>query len=334
MSKMNIAIIGATGTAYKRTIPALKNSKVCSVSAIQGRNVEKLKKIQSEFDIPNIHLDVDEMLSSASYDLIFIATPPFMHYTNIQSSVKTKKPIICEKPIARNYEEGLKISNLLNGYGDESFAVAHHLRHQYAIVDVKNYVSRGLIGKILGVYIQWGFEMNLTAANARWKMDPGLGGKGTFNDNGIHIVDLALYLFGRPNFVYGVGRNIRLTQTFDDESAILVYENTLVELHSSQSTKFPGNHLLIYGSDGHIQGFNAIGERSISNLHIKSDSEDLIRSYPETNLYGNEVEDFSIRLSGGKPISNGTNLREALDALLIIDKTRESTLSNMPLRLS
>lgn len=49
MRKINIGIIGATGTAYKRVIPAIRNSDICTVIAIQGRNIDKLKSIQQEY---------------------------------------------------------------------------------------------------------------------------------------------------------------------------------------------------------------------------------------------------------------------------------------------
>ena len=43
--KKKMIIIGATGSAYKRTIPALRDSEICEVTAIQGRNEEKLKDV-------------------------------------------------------------------------------------------------------------------------------------------------------------------------------------------------------------------------------------------------------------------------------------------------
>lgn len=39
--KKKMIIIGSNGSAYKRTIPALKDSKICEVVAIQSRNEEK-----------------------------------------------------------------------------------------------------------------------------------------------------------------------------------------------------------------------------------------------------------------------------------------------------
>lgn len=112
----NISINGATGTAFKRVIPALKDSPICTVSAIQGRNMDVLKEIQKKFNIAEVYIDSKEMLKKANYDCIYIATPPFLHLGEISNAVKTYKPIICEKPLARNYLEGIQISELIRAY--------------------------------------------------------------------------------------------------------------------------------------------------------------------------------------------------------------------------
>jgi len=134
MSKFKLAIIGATGTALKRTIPVLTDSEICKVVAIQARDIKKLETAAKEFNIPSYYTDSSEMINSADYDAIFIATPPFMHLDDIKLCLSKQKPIICEKPLARNYEEGLEISKLLKEHISTPFMVAHHFRHQKKVL--------------------------------------------------------------------------------------------------------------------------------------------------------------------------------------------------------
>ena len=328
MTKIKLAIIGATGTAYKRTIPALVNSGVCEVVAIQGRNLDKLKKVQNEFQIKEIYTDEKEMLAKANYDCIYIGTPPFLHLENVEAAISTSKPIICEKPLAIDFNEGEKISRLLSKYNDRTFMIAHHLRHQKAILDMKEFIQNGLIGEILNVSIQWGFEMNLVAPSAIWKTNPKLGGKGTFSDNGVHIVDLAIFLFGLPKSIHGKVESIRTKETFDNETAVLTYEKSIIQLQSSQCMKFPGNHILIYGSKGSIEAFNGIGEKYINKVSVKTLEKNTVIDYPETNLYGNEVENFCKGLIDLTFNNYGTTLKEGLNALKIIDAVRDSAKSD------
>ncbi|MDR3293753.1 MAG: Gfo/Idh/MocA family oxidoreductase, partial [Clostridiales bacterium] len=241
--KIRIAIIAATGSAYKRTIPALKNSAICEVVAIQARNLDKLKSICSEYAIPSYFIDEKMMLTKAMYDLIYIANPPFMHFDSIKTAVATGKPIICEKPLDKDYHSALRYRELLSNY-DSPFMVAHHLRHQQLFLDIKNAIDSGKIGQIQSVFCQWGFKMNTNATNAAWKLDPSLSGGGTFSDNGIHIVDFILGLLSKPKSVFGhsFSTSDSFEHVFDTETATLVYPKTTVTLNSSQNMEFPGNH--------------------------------------------------------------------------------------------
>jgi hypothetical protein len=63
MKPLRLAILSATGTAQKRTIPALVNSNLVTVSAIQGRNPEKLRDISEKYGIQSIFIDEHELLA-------------------------------------------------------------------------------------------------------------------------------------------------------------------------------------------------------------------------------------------------------------------------------
>jgi predicted dehydrogenase len=324
MKKVKIAIISATGSAYKRTIPGVKDSPVCEVVAIQGRNEEKLKKICSEYNIKTFYLDVQEMLNHADYDMIYIANPPFMHYDSLVQAIKTNKAIICEKPLDRDFEHATMIKKLLEGYSSP-FMVAHHLRHQKAYDDIMAVISSGKVGSIAEVYCQWGFKLNVDASNASWKLDPLLGGEGTFSDNGIHVIDFMIGLFGNPAGVFGHCFSNALKNVYDNETVMLCYADKTITLNASQNMPLPGNHILFYGTKGKIECFGGIGEKSINKAIITTNDKEDILEYPQTNLYGAEVENFVKHyFLNDKNANGGTTLKDALTSLEIIDMLRKS----------
>ena len=326
MSKIKIAVIGATGTALKRTIPALQHSPLCEVAAIQGRSEEKLRAAAGQYGIPHYFLSPEEMLQTMGCELAFIGNPPFMHFESVKTALQYEKAVLCEKPLAVNYEEGLRIAGLVAENRGIPFGVAHHLRHQKAIADIKNWIESGEIGQVLNVWCQWGFFMKTGVPKAVWKLDSDKAGAGTFSDNGIHIIDLILYLFGPPQGLFGKSRKIRFNSTYDDESAMLVYEDKTVFLSASQSMNHPGNHLLIYGTEGSIEAFGGIGEASMERVELKNGNGAQNFTYEKENLYGNEVEDFiRAHFFAGEPATVGTSLSDALTSLKIIDLIRESS---------
>ncbi len=322
MNKQKMVIIGATGSAYKRTIPALKNSKVCKVIAIQGRDINKLLKISNEYIIPKYYLNAEEMLEKEDYDLVYIATPPFMHLDNISLASKYHKPIISEKPLATSFTEAQKIAKILSPL-NTPFMLAHHLRHQKSVEDIKKAIDEKAIGNVLSVWCQWGFSLNKSASSAGWKLDPKLGGYGPFSDAGIHAIDLMLYFFGYPQYVVSHGFQFDFPNGKENMTAIFGYKSKSITLNASQTMVKAGNHLLIYGSKGSIEAYGLFGEKSIRQVKYKTNDNENIKEYPEVNLYGAEVEEFIQSINLGKK-GIGTSLEESLLGNSLIDSINYS----------
>ncbi len=324
MKKYKMIIIGANGSGYKRTIPALKNSEICEISAIQSRNEEKLKKICGEYSIKKYYIDINKMLENEKFDLIYIANPPFLHKETIEKCIRFNKPIICEKPLAQNYTESLKIKDIFSDTG-VPIMIAHHMRHQKAFLDIKDIIDSGQIGSVVSCFGQWGFNIKLDAPSSKWKLDKELGGGGTLSDNGIHVLDFILGIFGVPSRVIGNSRLCGFTESYSNETMVLIYNDKDIVINSSHTMPYAGNHLLIYGTKGSIEIPNAMSEKSIKQIIINNEDGRKEINYEETNLYKNEVEDFiNYYIEDNKNTIEGTTLDEALIALQLIDSMRKS----------
>src|SRR5689334_6267125 len=49
--------------------------------------------------------DIDRLLSRQEVDLIYIATPPFLHFDQARRALEASKHVICEKPLALTVEQ-------------------------------------------------------------------------------------------------------------------------------------------------------------------------------------------------------------------------------------
>jgi len=321
--KKRMIIIGANGSATKRTIPALVDSEICEIVAIQSRNQEKLQQTCQTYNIPHYYQDSEEMLAKEEYDLVFIANPPFLHYQTIAQCLTHDVPIICEKPLARNYQEAQAIATLLADY-HQPLMIAHHMRHQPAYTDLKEILQRDEIGQVCSVWAQWGFNINRQSASSAWKLDRLLGGGGTFSDNGIHALDFIIGLFGPPQQVTGYCHQGDFKETYSNETLLLNYQNSTITINSSHNLPYSGNHLLIYGTKGKIESNACFGEKSISQIIVTTETVQVI-DYPVTNLYKNEVENFiNCHLLNKVADCCGTTLSEQLLALKLIDELRSA----------
>src|SRR5690349_20715048 len=63
------------------------------------------------FGIPDVQ-EVDALLARADINLIYIATPPFLHHPQAMKALQAGKHVICEKPLALDLRQADEMINL------------------------------------------------------------------------------------------------------------------------------------------------------------------------------------------------------------------------------
>ena len=314
-----IAIIGATGSAKKRTAPALQNYKSIKITAIQGRNKEKLIQMCNEFDIPEYYISEKEMLDNADYDIIYIASPPFMHLQTVKMCFEYAKPIICEKPLALNSDETYELKKL-SEENQVPLMTAHHMRHQRSYDFIRRYVHSGKLGKISFIYAKWDYMLDTNKTSSQWKTNYQKSGGGVMNDVGIHLLDFVTGIFGRPKRIYGTGKMGVIGTVYSDEYAMLEYDKGCVcVVECSYEKETVNNEFVICGAKACIRVPHAMGEKSIKYLYIDDASGRKTVYFKDENLYANEVIDFIKYVNGNKSLQHRITTPE--DALLCAEIT-------------
>jgi len=304
-----IGILSGTGTARKRTIPALLGSEMCRVTVVHGRNDDQLKLAVGS--APEIHMASSEREFAElrhHYDVIYIGSPPFLHLPHIQLAVQLGMPVICEKPLVTQRQQ---LGPLLKLIGDSNipFMVAHHIRHQPAVTDIMDIINAGRLGSPIAASLQWCFRMDHSAPNARWKLDPLSGGSSAMFDCGVHAVDLAVCLFGAPDRIGAVGHHVRSADVLDSVVALLDYSGFSVTVVASQSGSSAENDLRITFPTSVLRAVGLLGEKAVRTIEIVGESGAKKLTYGPINLYKAEVENFCRSL--GTSIAAGTTVADA-----------------------
>jgi predicted dehydrogenase len=301
-----IGILSATGTARKRTVPALRGSSLCQVTVVHGRSLSQLRQ--------TVGVDADIRLATSEqefaelrqyYDVIFIASPPFLHPSHIELAIHLGMPVICEKPLIVQRDSFGPLMAKITESGIP-FMLAHHIRHQPAIAEIAEIVKRGRFGAPVAANLQWCFMMNHAAPSALWKLDGQLGGSNAMFDCGVHAIDTAVHLFGKPARVSATGYHLRSADTWDSAIAVLQYSNFSATVVASQSASSVGNDLRITFQECVLQASGFFGEKAVQSVEIvgSSGGEKLI--YGSADLYRTEVEDFCRSLERGETIPGTT----------------------------
>jgi len=99
---------GNIASAFAHSIKHCENSDLVSV---YGRDQEKVNAFSSKFNI-SPYTNFPDFIASKEIDAVYIATPHSSHYFYSIEAIKSKKHILCEKPLTMNHLESMVLLNL------------------------------------------------------------------------------------------------------------------------------------------------------------------------------------------------------------------------------
>lgn len=144
------------------------------------------------FGIPDI-VEVDEMVTRDDIDLVYIATPPFLHHPQAMLALQAGKHVICEKPLALNLAQA---DEMLAAAKDNDVLMIANLMQRYnPVFDVvQRLVAEEMLGEFLhGYFENYATDEYLPAEHWFWDRDKS---GGIFIEHGMHFFDLFEGWFG------------------------------------------------------------------------------------------------------------------------------------------
>ena len=130
---------------------------------------------------------VDQLLSDAAVDLVYIASPPFLHHAQSRLALQAGKHVICEKPAALTGAEARALSGLAAERG-LLFVVNLMQRYNVLFDAVKTLVETAVIGEFIHGYFE-NYASDEFLPVDHWFWDETCSG-GIFIEHGVHFFDL------------------------------------------------------------------------------------------------------------------------------------------------
>lgn len=233
-SKIRVAVMGA-GLIGKRHVTIIAQDKNVELSAIIDP-VDAAKDYAISLNVP-WYPDIKTMLLSDRPDGIIIATPNQFHVANGLEAIEAKIPVLMEKPIADNVDEGLKLVEAAEK-NNVPLMVGHHRRHNPMLQTAKNIIDSGKLGQVLAAHCMFWILKPDDYFNAQWRQ---IKGAGPVFVNMIHDIDCLRYLFGDVKTVQAVEtKQIRGFENEESCGALLHFKNgTIVTLSISDAISAP-----------------------------------------------------------------------------------------------
>jgi predicted dehydrogenase len=158
-------------------------------------------------------LEVDRLVALPDIDVIYISTPPFLHFEQAKKALSGGKHVICEKPLALTVEEADELVAL--AHRQDRLIVANLMQRYNPLFDlVGQLLERRLLGELLhGYFENYASDENLPADH--WFWDRKKSG-GIFVEHGVHFFDLFAGWLG-PGDVVSAQASVRPGTTMEDQ---------------------------------------------------------------------------------------------------------------------
>ena len=217
---VNWAIVGLGDIVRKRVAAAVREQPESTLYACVVRDPEARKADIESFVPRRVYDNLDRMLADPSVDVVYLATPVWLHAPQAIASLKAGKDVLVEKPMALNARESAQMCAVAEQTG-RRLAVAYYRRYWARFRLVKEMLDRGDLGQVLDVRMAlhgW-YRPGPSDAGA-WRVNRELSGGGVLSDVGCHRLDLAAWWFGLPRRV--VADVATRTQDYDVEDSAYV----------------------------------------------------------------------------------------------------------------
>ncbi len=202
--KLRVGIIGCGGIANQKHMPSLKKLDVCEMVAFCDIIIERAEEAAKEYGVEGarVYEDYRELLLDETIDVVHVCTPNRAHSFITVDALESGKHVMCEKPMAINSAEALKMLEAARRTG-KKLTIGYQSRQTNANQYMKREAEAGTFGDI---YYARALALRRRAVPT-WGvfLNEYEQGGGPLIDIGTHALDMTLWLMDNYKPKYCVG---------------------------------------------------------------------------------------------------------------------------------
>ncbi len=250
------------------------------LKAVCARSADKAKAFAANWGYESVETDWRKLIERKDIDVIDICTPNNTHAEIALAAAAAGKMILCEKPLAMNGPEGLKMVEAVEKAGVANM-VWYNYRRVPAVTLAKKLIDEGKLGRIFhyrAKFLQdWTINPELPQGGAAlWRLDVAAAGSGVTGDLLAHCIDTALWMNG------GLDTISAMTETFVKERKHQLtgkVEKVGIDDACAFMGRFRNGSLALFESTRYARGHKALYTFEINGEHasIAWDLHDLHR---------------------------------------------------------
>jgi UDP-N-acetyl-2-amino-2-deoxyglucuronate dehydrogenase len=326
---------GVISDTHLEAIKLLPNARIIAVCDTR----EEAAKAKAEKYGCAHYTDLAEMLERDDLHVVNVVVPSGLHAKLGIQCVEAGKHVICTKPIDITLE---RIDRLIEAAERNHVLVGatHQSRGFTVYKRLKAAVEEGRLGKLLygNAIVPW-FRTEEYYSDG-WHGTKALDGGGAIMNQGIHYIDLLLWMLGNPVKVFGWAENLahRSLEVEDCANAVVKFENGAHGVIQGTTCTYQGHphRLEIHGTRGNViitgdemQLWEVEGEATESNPtagQLGGSADPKLGMLGEAvQAHAEQIGDLLAALEEGRqPKLNGQEARRAVELILAIYRASET----------
>lgn len=183
---VGFAVVGAGGFA-RFAVSQFVQREGARLVGVYDSNAESIAALQEAHPGITAYATLDGLLADPEVDLVYIGSPPFLHYEQSLASLQAGKHVICEKPAALEAGHAQQLRQCAEE-NDLLFVVNLMQRYNPLYAAVKVLIEEKLLGEFVhGFFENYASDEFLSAGH--WFWDDAKSG-GIFIEHGVHFFDM------------------------------------------------------------------------------------------------------------------------------------------------
>jgi predicted dehydrogenase len=250
---MKIGLIGGgniSGT-HARAVRAIAGAEI---AAVYGTNQEKVTRLSRECGAAS-YTDFQAFLGHSPMEMVIIGGPSGLHASQGMAAAQHGRHVLVEKPIDISTE----CADALIAECDKAgvkLGVIFQDRFKQDIIRLRQLIQDGALGRVLlaDAQVKW-YRPPEYYRGSRWRGTWELDGGGALMNQGVHTVDLLLWLLGDVKAVQArTATLLHDIETEDTALALLEFSSGALGTFEATTAAYPGypRRVEITGTEGTV----------------------------------------------------------------------------------
>lgn len=210
MERIKVGIIGVGAIAGAAHIPSYIKNPHTDIVAIAEPDPANREAAQQDLAERTGHQiaaypDATSLLRSSDVDAVSIATPNTSHIDLAVEAVTQGRHVLLEKPMALTLESADRLKAAADTT-DRVVMIGQSHRYRNDVTALKRFIDAGALGHI---YHAEARILRRRGTPTGWFTDKALAGGGPLMDIGVHALDLAWWMMGKPTPLRASGHLVR-----------------------------------------------------------------------------------------------------------------------------